>query len=186
MTHCYASLWPQVIVEEVHILHIGLQTYFLSRWRIGFCSLSFIWLLEISLQFPSQAFLDVAHIMFVKGRCGGSVIRACIVSLTPEKLCAFIMIFFPVKDSSISALSPDAIMTLTSMMNGAVYIFSSIQTNQGHFAFLFLLSHQQYMFSDICWNQLVLKKTKTQGLLKWNFLVCIQHVHNRCFNDYII
>lgn len=53
--------------------------YILTYWRIFSRAFALCHSFEISLQFPSEAFLDV----FVKGRCGGSGIRACIVPLTP-------------------------------------------------------------------------------------------------------
>lgn len=59
---------------------------FLSRWRIILCSLSFIWLSETTLQF-----LDV--------------LWARIVSLTPVRLCAFIMILSPVSQGQLNISS---------------------------------------------------------------------------------
>lgn len=145
MTHCDASLWPQVIVEEVMLYwHTDIFAQMVKNWLLLFV-----------------IHLTLRNITAVPG-CGSYNVRERKVWRVSDTglyffshtssvcLCAFIMIFFPVKDSSISALSPDAIMTLTSMMNGAVYIFPSIRTNQGHFAFLFLHSRQQYMFSVIC------------------------------------
>lgn len=130
--------------------------------------LLFFWLLETALQFPSETLLDEAHLLFVKGRCSGSMIWAflpCIVSLKAS--CDLSR-----GNSRTSEYQhchqqmTDAIMTLTIMINGAVYIFPVIQASQGHFDFWFFFS-----FSRTC-NTFVETVTNhnLQEHLPWQYL----------------
>ncbi len=162
MIHCDASLWPQVIVKEVHnfACYSGLYISSYSKEQAFSLCLSFIWLLETALQFPSETLLDEAQILFMKGRCSRSMIWAFLPYIVSHTAVVSVCFYRDLSRSNSRTheyqrchqQTADAIMTLTVMMNGAVYIFPMIQASQGHFAFWFLLLHLWYMFSLICSN----------------------------------
>lgn len=149
---------------------------FLSRWRIIFCSLSFIWLSETTLQF-----LDV--------------LWACIVSLTPVCLCAFIVIFFPSQGQ----------LNISSVTRGncdndrydewiCLHIFFESDKPRTLFFLLIALTPVIHAFTHLLkqWISWFLKKETfcTNSIPHLNFCrICdllLNCIHNRCFSIYII